>query len=92
MDTNWQYIDEFVGYKNETAGDGNIPAPKHLKEMLEYARILSKEFRFVRVDLYDTSEGVLFGELTFSHFSGFEPMEPMEWDDKFGSWLTLPKG
>lgn len=66
MDTNWKYIDEVVGYKNETAGDGNIPAPKHLKEMLEYARILSKEFKFVRVDLYDTSEGVLFGELTFS--------------------------
>lgn len=66
MDTNWNSINEVVGYKNEIAGDGSIPAPKHLDEMVECARILSKGFKFVRVDLYDTSEGILFGELTFT--------------------------
>ena len=66
MDTNWNHIDEVVGFNNETAGDGNIPEPKHLKEMVECARILSKDFKFVRVDLYDTSDGILFGELTFT--------------------------
>lgn len=53
---------------------------------------LTSKFPHCRADFYDMGGKVYFGELTFSHFSGFEPMEPMEWDDKFGSWLTLPKG
>ena len=34
--------------------------------MTEAAHALSKPFEFVRVDLYDGSEGIFFGELTFS--------------------------
>ena len=38
--------------------------------MLEIAQILSKDFTFVRVDLYSIEEKVYFGELTFSPASG----------------------
>jgi hypothetical protein len=38
--------------------DANIPKPKNLEKMIDYARILSKGFDFVRVDLYDTGDKV----------------------------------
>ncbi len=47
--------------------DKKIEQPKNLKKMIEYAEKLSKPFKFVRVDFYETKEGqILFGELTFT--------------------------
>lgn len=40
--------------------------PKNFEEMWNYAKILSKPFPFVRVDLYSCDGKTLFGELTFS--------------------------
>jgi hypothetical protein len=44
--------------------------PKYLKEMADIARILSKDFEFVRVDLYEQGDRIIFGELTFSPWGG----------------------
>ena len=44
--------------------------PKHLSEMIEIAKILSADFDFVRVDLYEYKDNVYFGELTFSPWGG----------------------
>lgn len=46
------------------------PKPEHLKELVEIAEILSADFEFVRVDLYDFEGKVYFGELTFSPWGG----------------------
>lgn len=43
-----------------------IPKPKCYDRMLEVSRILSKDFPYVRVDLYEVDGKVLFGELTFT--------------------------
>lgn len=43
-----------------------IPKPKQYKQMLEVAQILSKDFPYCRVDLYEVEGKVLFGELTFT--------------------------
>ena len=43
-----------------------IPKPKCYDRMLEVSRILSKDFPYCRVDLYEVDDKVLFGELTFS--------------------------
>ena len=67
------------------------PRPMHFETMLKAAEKLSKGFPHVRVDFYDTPEGVLFGEMTFFHFGGLKPFEPIDWDYKFGSWLKLPE-
>lgn len=40
--------------------------PKKLSEMLDIARILSKDFKFVRVDLFNVEGKIYFGELTFT--------------------------
>lgn len=65
--------------------------PKNFELMKELAGKLSKGMPHVRVDFYDTGNEVLFGEMTFFHFSGMMPFEPEEWDYKFGEWLSLPK-
>ena len=43
--------------------------PKNLNLMLEYARKLSNQFVFVRVDLYEVNDIVYLGELTFTPFN-----------------------
>ena len=52
--------------KKEWSSKKNIEKPKKLKEMIEISKKLSKEFPFVRVDLYCNSEQIIFGELTFT--------------------------
>lgn len=65
--------------------------PQNYELMISLAEKLSKGIPQLRVDFYEVNEQVLFGELTFSHWSGFVPFEPPEWDAKFGEWITLPK-
>jgi hypothetical protein len=47
-----------------------IERPPHLAEMIEIAGQLSRGFDYVRVDLYDTPQGVYFGEFTFTPNAG----------------------
>jgi TupA-like ATPgrasp len=47
-----------------------VERPKHLSQMINISRMLSTNFDFVSVDLYDTEEGVYFGEFTFSPGAG----------------------
>lgn len=63
--------------------------PKNFELMKQIAERLSDGIPQVRVDLYDLGDRVLFGEMTFFHFSGMVPFEPQEWDCKFGEWVDL---
>lgn len=65
--------------------------PELFSEMTEMAKFLSKEFPFVRVDLYEINNKVFFSELTFYPSSGMQPYEPIEWDKKLGDLLVLPE-
>ena len=64
--------------------------PGLLEKSLELAAQLSKPFPFVRVDFYICENKLVFGELTFFHWSGMVPFEPIEWDYKLGEWIHLP--
>lgn len=48
-----------------------VPAPTHLKEMVEYAAILSNGLKYARIDFYDTPERVIFGEVTLTPMGGW---------------------
>lgn len=64
------------------------PRPEKLEEMLEISRILSAEFKHVRVDLYNLPDGrVLFGEMTFSTCGGLEKFQPDEYDTIWGNMI-----
>lgn len=64
--------------------------PKNLDEMIEISKILSKDMPFVRIDLYETSLGIFFGEITFYPVSGFMDFKEEYHDYLLGSWIKLP--
>lgn len=63
--------------------------PENLKEMLEYAKKLSNGFKFVRVDLYDQNNKVIFGELTFTPSRGYAPYYSKKGNIELGKKLKL---
>ena len=86
FDENFRKLDIFNGHPNSKI----IPdKPKNFELMVSLAKKLSENIPHIRVDFYEVDGKVFFGELTFSHMSGFEPFEPDEWDKIFGSWLQL---
>lgn len=68
-----------------------IPRPECFEKMVEFAERLAQDFLFVRVDLYNISTKIYFGEMTFYPGSGMEAFFPQEWDGKFGELLILPR-
>ncbi len=76
------------GYNNKNR---KLMLTPQFEEMKQIARKLSKDFPHIRVDLYLINGNIYFGELTFFHDAGFVAIEPIEWDYKIGSWLSLPQ-
>ena len=64
--------------------------PETFEQMRKAAEILSKGIPNLRVDFYEVSSRMYFGELTFYQNSGLVPIEPPEWDKTLGDWLVLP--
>ncbi|MDO8537689.1 MAG: ATP-grasp fold amidoligase family protein [archaeon] len=58
--------------------------PKKLNLMIRLAEKLSKDFDYVRVDLYNIDSKVYFGELTFTPDAGFGLFAPKKYDLIFG--------
>ena len=94
-DTKFDFFDTEFHHLPFTNGHPNanrpIQKPQNYEEMLRIAGILSEGMPQVRVDLYNVNGKILFGEMTFFHWSGLMPFEPEEWDYKFGSWIELPE-
>lgn len=67
-----------------------IQKPQQFEKMLDLARILSKGFPHVRIDMYVCNNKIYIGEFTFYHHGGFVPFHPEEYDKLFGEWLNLP--
>lgn len=87
FDTEWNHLQIINGHPNSKK---EICKPQNFDEMLSVAARLSKGIPHVRVDLYNINGKIFFGELTFFHWSGMVPFEPIEWDYKFGEWISLP--
>lgn len=66
-----------------------LPSKEQVLKMLNYAALLSKNFKFVRVDFLYTKDNFYFGELTFTPNSGFYKMPDIKIDEMMGSWLSL---
>ncbi|HVX01034.1 MAG TPA: ATP-grasp fold amidoligase family protein [Candidatus Babeliaceae bacterium] len=65
--------------------------PRNFEKMLKIAEVLSKDFPFCRIDLYDVDGIVKFGEITFYPGNGMEGFRPKEWDRKLGDMFSLPQ-
>lgn len=62
------------------------PRPNNFLEIKEIAQKLSKDFNYVRIDLYNIKNKIYFGELTFCENSGFGKFTDEKWDYKFGDY------
>lgn len=87
--TDWTHLDiKRVAHPNAKE---TISKPEKLEEMIELAKVLSKGIPFVRIDFYEVSGRVYFGEITFFPASGMEKFIPEEIDKKLGDLIELPK-
>jgi len=68
-----------------------ISKPNCFDEMLDISKDLSKEFPFVRVDLYEVNNKVIFGEFTFFPKSGLPDFRPIKYDLILGEKVKLPE-
>jgi len=71
--------------------EGDVSKPAGLDQAVEIAESLSKEFSFIRVDLYIVKNHVYFGELTNYPGNGFIEFRPESLEQHVGSLLQLPK-
>ncbi len=86
LDKNWETL---PFRKDCKPMDGPPPKPARLDKLLELAVAIGSQFDFVRVDLYDTPEGIFFGETTFYPGAGDGRFQPEKWDGIIGSyWNT----
>lgn len=84
-DKDWNMQEFSFGYPKDPV---LAPKPEKLNEMLELSTILCKEFDHVRVDWYNLPDGrVLFGEMTFTSWSGLRRFDPDKYDDVFGQLI-----
>ena len=85
-DVEWRKLNfTYVGEKSTTIEE----KPNQLHKMIEIAEKLSRNFPFVRVDLYNTGKQIYFGELTFTPNNGMQSFNPIEKELEFGSWIDL---
>lgn len=69
--------------------DFTLPKPVNLKKMYDFSAELSKDTKFLRVDFYEVSNQLYFGELTFYPDSGFDSAILPEIDLLYGSMINL---
>ena len=61
--------------------------PDNISEMIEIAEKLAADFPFVRVDLYNVKNRIIFGELTFYPWSGYVKFYPDNFDIQLGAFF-----
>ena len=88
FDVNFNHIKVKNGHPN---ADILPKKPISFDEMLKFSSTLSENIPHVRCDFYEVNGHPYFGELTFYHWGGMMPFEPIEWDCKFGDWIDIAK-
>ena len=68
-DMNWNFLN--YSCLSEPHPTQNFSKPKFFELMKRYARILSSNFIFVRVDFYELENEIRLGELTFTPMNSF---------------------
>lgn len=83
---NWKLLDVSSDCPK---ADREVPQPEGLAEMIIVAEKLSSGFPFVRVDLYNIQNTVLFGEMTFYPWSGYVQFDPDKFDFELGNYFKI---
>jgi hypothetical protein len=84
-DVDWNFLDVTIGEYARSAIPE--PPPSNLSEILGAADKLSRDFDYMRVDLYAPDNALFFGELTFTPGAGVVPMFPDQVDFEWGGLI-----
>lgn len=91
-DVNWnRHPENMKASPHMKVATNALPRPSCLEEMIEAARILSKPFPEVRVDMYEVNGKVYFGEMTFTSLSGMMDYYTPEYLIEMGRKVTFPE-
>jgi len=92
-DVDWNRLPVLSGNPKHGHGNNKVPMakPDYADKMADVVKKLSKQFPFVRTDLYVVNGKVYFGELTFISGSGSDPFYPLSEDKKIADWIDLDK-
>lgn len=85
FDAGWNLLPVQYGYSGFT----NDCKPENGDELITLSEKLSQPFEFVRVDLYNVDNKIIFSELTFHSGGGLIPFKPKDYDREFGKMLGL---
>jgi len=85
FDEHLQRLDFDIQPKYDSIDD-TYEFPPNMTKLISVAKDLSEQFKYVRVDLYNVDGKIYFGELTFCHGSGWEPISTKEADYLLGSY------
>ena len=88
-DLNWNRVVLLNG--EEETLNRNFEKPQNFSKMIEYARILSKPFPYVRVDFYEVEGKLYIGELTFTPYGNIMTYYKDEVLEDMGNKLILPE-
>lgn len=88
FDTEWNRRDDYISlqYRNSV----EVKKPQRLKDMLKYAKIISKPFPEVRVDFYEIEGKLFLGEMTFTSRGGMMDYLTKECLIEMGNKISLP--
>jgi hypothetical protein len=86
-DMNWKFINFFC--LSEPHPKYHYPKPKYFELMKKYAILLSKDFKFVRVDLYELENEIRLGELTFLPMNSFFYCKNKEQEIELGKEIIV---
>jgi hypothetical protein len=88
-DREWTPMPEVCVFDNRYREGKLMPKPKNLDDMLQVAEKLTEGFPCVRLDLYNVSGHIYFGEMTFTSFSGMMNFYTPEFLAKCGDLVDL---
>ena len=77
--------------KNEKIPEKLDIIPENIELMKKYAKKLSKDFKFVRIDFYNVNKKIYLGEMTFSPKGGIRFSEEDSKELWIGNFLNLNK-
>ena len=91
-DLNWTITDiETKLFGNIKLSSVKFPRPKYLQLMIEYAKKFSKDYAFIRVDLYEFNDTVYLSELTFTPANALSPYRDKKQRIYLGNLLDISK-
>ena len=88
-DTNWNLLDKKIAEGHIYDNFAPCEKPYTYEKMLQFAKILSQNINFVRVDFYEHNQKLYFGEMTFTSASGLHVYSPATFNYELGSLIDL---